>query len=444
MRQDESPSYLDWGEWYLAGPFRLVYAALGLSALSLVAMTLPGTFGTFSCILLMLAGLLAAGGAVWWRMSGRPEDNFEERSKTGILVSLASGAALSAYLVMNQNDWDSLRLLMMVAWVVTLCSVMVLLLPKFGRRVVVSLLLVYHFGAIMTAVTAVQASNGASPWLPTVIWNNVYRKYVLFTYLNNAYHFYSPEPGPPSLLWFRVEFEGGRSHWIRLVQREDFATRQQYQRMLSLTESINQVVQVNPWRLEELRKKRSAAGIATPFRDKDGNRVMVPMVEGVPVEMQYREPPPLAKKYLLSYASYVLRTTQHPDDPDLKPIGVKIYRLTHRLILPDQLESGLSPTDPTLFWVFFDGEYKLKPDGDAELSYVPLGDKDLPLLEWTEVNPDGTARPRSEKSQDPFLYWQLPIYYKPKPGKEFSKKIEDYELVDTLSIHSGSEIQWKK
>ena len=32
----------------------------------------------------------------------------------------------------------------------------------------------------------------------------MFRHYLLFTYMNNAYHFYSPDPGPPTLLYRRV------------------------------------------------------------------------------------------------------------------------------------------------------------------------------------------------------------------------------------------------
>src|SRR5207248_2455212 len=58
-----------WREWYLVGPYRVVYAALGLVLVSLVlGLTVPGNFGAFLCVLFLLAGLLAAGSAVWWRL----------------------------------------------------------------------------------------------------------------------------------------------------------------------------------------------------------------------------------------------------------------------------------------------------------------------------------------------------------------------------------------
>ena len=66
-------------------------------------------------------------------------------------------------------------------------------------------------------------------------------------YLNNAYHFYAPEPGPASFLWFRMIFEDpeGRTygHWIKIPDLDEKGWHKntlslEYQRMLSVTENI--------------------------------------------------------------------------------------------------------------------------------------------------------------------------------------------------------------
>ena len=43
----------------------------------------------------------------------------------------------------------------------------------------------------------------------------------------------SPEPGPACQLWFYVKFEDGEGEWLKIPKREDYGTRQEYQRMLT-------------------------------------------------------------------------------------------------------------------------------------------------------------------------------------------------------------------
>jgi hypothetical protein len=444
MSRDLESGLHDQQEWYLTGPYRLVYVSLGLSVAAVVAGAVSGSGATFFSVLFMLAALLTSGGAVWWRLTGTHPDDFEERSKTGIIVALSSGAALAAHVVTRQHDWDSLGTFTIVLWLFTLCSVLVLLLPQLGRRIVLSLAVLFHFGAILTAVTAVPSHRGY-PWVPFWVWNNVYKNYVTFTYLNNAYHFYSPEPGPPTLVWFQVEFEPKpgeyRTHWLRIVRREDYATRQQYQRMLSMTESTN-AIQVSQFsKIQRLGIRREAA--ATGGYKIRGKPTQIPMAPQTSWEAQYREPMEHARQNLESYALYVLRTTRHPDFPDLKPTGVKIYRITHQLIFPDRMELGLSPTDPTFYEVFFQGRYRLNADGTkAELYYEPSGKKDETTVEWVEQDAAGRLRKVVEPARDPTMYWMLPIYRMPKEGHENSKRLKDYILIDAFSAHAGEKIPW--
>src|SRR5438105_2158625 len=91
--------------------------------------------------------------------------------------------SLIAFLVskkLHQTTWDSAALLFRIATVLAAVSAVVVLLPSVGRRIVVSLVILFHFGGILTAVTAVPPS----PWLSTQIWNTVYRPYLYFMWLN--------------------------------------------------------------------------------------------------------------------------------------------------------------------------------------------------------------------------------------------------------------------
>src|SRR6185437_5083979 len=115
----------------------------------------------------------------------------------------------------------------------------VVLLPRTGRRIVAVILVVLHFGGILTAITAVPPRNEPAPWLSMQSWTRIYRHYLTFAYLTNAYHFYSPDPGPPTLLWFHVEYADGSYRWIKLPNRRESPVGLHHQRMPAATESTN-------------------------------------------------------------------------------------------------------------------------------------------------------------------------------------------------------------
>lgn len=439
------------GDWYLERPFVLAYAGLGLGILAACLNFNQENYVPPVRVALIVASLLCAGAAIWWRLGVPREDEFEERAISAILMALASGSLLTGYLALY-NSWDSLQLLFMVFWVVALVFSPVLLLPPIGRRIVVSLLVLFHFGGILTATTAVQAHNGQVPWLPTTVWHNIYRPYVNFTYLNNAYHFYSPEPGPPSLVWFQVRFEDddddpktpAPTHWIRLVRREDFPTRQQYQRMLSLTESVNQYVQTQnlpAQKWQQISQRRKSVMIP-------GNNIRVPKSSQIDLHPdwfehnQYREPTDLAKRYLASYARYVCNSAKHPDHPDLAVKSVRVYRLTHDLIQAWDLANKKSPTDPDLFYAFYMGEYD--PEGKLVLPAWVDPSQQIVWFDFREAGKQPVEY--REGPRDPLLYWLMPIYYERWNGREdpnaYAKRRK--LLIDRLSEHSGDTIRWEQ
>jgi hypothetical protein len=101
-----------------------------------------------------------------------------------------------------------------------------------------------------------------------------------------------------------------------------------------------------------------------------------------PNEWQRREPQWYSRYMLSNYAQFVATHTPHPTDPDIKVTSVKIYRVVHNILNPDQLAARQDPNDRTLFDAFYQGEYK----------------------------PDGTLK----ESNDPLLYWMIPILTKEK------------------------------
>jgi hypothetical protein len=223
----------------------------------------------------------------------------------------------------------------------------------------------------------------------------------MFAYLNNAYHFYSPDPGPATLLWFRIQYEDNSSQWVKIPDRGTSDTRLGYQRLLALTESTTykSLLLAPDW--EERYTRRQKAGLL--FKpDISLNRNAV-------IADNYNEPNELAKRLIASYAKYVAKTHPHPHNSAVGVAGVKVYRILHRILEPKDLADGVSPIDKSLYSPFFMGEF----DREGKL----------------------------KDPNEPFLYWYLPIYYAdtpkdfvPVPGKELPKGAK---LINCMEIHAG-------
>jgi hypothetical protein len=218
-------------------------------------------------------------------------------------------------------------------------------------------------------------------------------------YLNNAYHFYSPEPERGGILvWFYVKYEDGSAQWFKIPNREDNPVAQQYTRRLSLVQSVNQLLPVGS--IPEVIGQRRMQGWKT-----DG----IPPHPDVADQMQYRPPNAYSRLLLETYARHVARTVQHPQDPQMKVKGIKIYRLIHRIIDPREMNEGVDPTAPWLYYPYYQGEY----------------DKEGNLLDPT----------------DPYLYWLIPIIKGKvsrgpfRPGARLETEGDDSGVADYLEFH---------
>jgi hypothetical protein len=326
----------------LTNPWPALIAGL---ATSLASWVLYGLFEVEVPVVVMIA-LIATGAAV------------AVRPQSPLILGLA---ALSGLLAHGGMSWDSGRLLIMFLTVVAGLAAVLMLMPSVIRRVTVSLIIVFHFGGILTAVTSVPPQ----PWLSLLAWVYVYRPYLEFMYLNNAYHFYAPQPGPATFVWFYVRYEDGSGKWVKIPRREDHPLALEYQRRLSLTESVNQLAQV-PISEELLQARRMA-----------GNINGIPMYPGTDPYLQRREPNIYSKRMLETYARYVARSTPHPTDPDKKVKSVKIYRGFHDIPGARSIASGDDPDAAFQYYPYYQGEFD--PEGHL-------------------LNP-----------RDPYLYWLIPI-----------------------------------
>ena len=359
-------------DWPVTNPWLPLLIGVGAALIAALLPKWSGTAGVLVRVVPVVVGLVAAGGAVSLRLRFAGQD-MEDRAKSAIVVAVAALVPLLAYAA-TDKDWDSIRLLFEVMTGVGVAGAVLVLLPTLARRVVVSLLVLIHFGGILTAVTSVPPPGGDAPWLTTEVWTRFYRPYLQFMYLNNAYHFYSPEPGPPTLLWFHLKYADGSERWVRLPEREQFHTRQEYQRRLALTESANMLVpplQNFPRQMEDM---RLMAG--------NTNSPPIPVHPQLPSNMQCRIPSPYSRKMIEAYARHVGHNYPSEKDPEAEVTRVAVFRVIHTMLSPEQMKEGMRPTDPTTYLPYYQGTF----DKDGKQKNLP----------------------------DPFLYWLIPIMWVPE------------------------------
>jgi hypothetical protein len=302
-------------------------------------------FGS-QALVLVLPGLVATGVAV----SLRP--------RSALVLGLASLSGVLGSWALQL--WDSAQLLVGVLSAVAAFAAIVVLLPSVVQRAIVSLMIVLHFVGILSAVASVPPTPALMNWG----WAYLYRPYLQFMYLNNAYHFYSPEPGPGVLVWFYVHYEDGSTDWYKIPDRSQNPLTQEYQRRLSLAESTNQLQPPGPVDPTIVDARRRAA-IA------DG----IPPYPGMDASTQRREPTPFSKEMVKTYARFIAHLKARETG---KIVGsVKVYRVIHNLPQPQEIARRIDPTEKNFYYPYYQGEFT--PDGEL-------------------INPN-----------DPYLYWLIPI-----------------------------------
>jgi hypothetical protein len=274
----------------------------------------------------------------------------------------------------------------------------------------------------------------------------VYRPYLSFLYLSNAYHFYSPEPGPPALFWFAVKYSDGSYAWVKMPDRANSPHVMHYSRLLALpqhTFTANPRLPLSEAELqllppgtprpergswEAIYKQRLHGTQFRRFRDPStGRLVPIPMVLelDVPVQLQYSEPTEPSRRLIASVALRVL-TAKAPPAPgeDVKPVSVKVYRVVHQVLTPYELATGVSPFAKHKHLPYFLGEF----------------DREGRLLDPME----------------PFLYWYIPIAHVPPEYPEHGLQMvqgapvirvrnpapKDGRLLDCLEMHAAGWIRF--
>lgn len=351
--------------------------------------------------------------------SGDP--SFSGRDEAGALFLLAAVAVFCAARGLDNpddpSDWDTIRFFIAVFAAVCLVASPLLLVTQSLRRIFISLIVIVHFGGICTAAL----SASPSPVIIQHMWIRIYRPYLQFMYLNNAYHFYAPEPGPASYFWFRLYYTDAddktQAEWYKVPKVDERGWQQhtvalEYQRILAVTENATksdpspQVIYTNPVNgqleftaqyLRRLANSDQAAkqpvilGKSPPKRE-----FAIPFHPQIPHPQQQMPPNLETQRLLESYARFVCRLP-HPDHPDWKIQKVRVYKVTHLIIPVPQFFWGMDPREPETYQPVYLGEYD--PEGN--------------LLD----------------TESPFLYWILPIL---REDRDHPEIVRDY-----ASLHAG-------
>ncbi len=328
--------------------------------------------------------------------------------------ALAAGTGLLAAVLGIPNHWDSAQLLARVLTGVTLVGAALAAMPPLVRYSVVSTAVVFHFGGILSATT----NPEPTPWLSSQVLSRVYMPYLSFTYMRNAYHFYSPEPGPASELFVLVKYELDEidpktskkritHEWVTYPRRDQHMKDPlglTYYRRLSLTEMVASTFPDAFFPQSTRRDAQERRGIVAV--GVGGERI--PIADEIPASSQYRVPRPDITRYLIP--SYAHHWAIAHSGPGRRVVSTKVYRAEHRIVPTDKFVEGSNPFDPRTFWIYFLGDY----DADGKL-----------------IDP-----------QDPMLYWAVPVVTKPggpAPDDKLQIPYDDY-----LTKHSGFEFNWER
>jgi hypothetical protein len=268
-------------------------------------------------------------------------------------------------------------------------------------------------------------------------WTRLARPYLEFMYLNNAYHFYAPDPGPATYLWFRVYYDTGKKDhtgekddagneivypvldavWIKIPDMDELGRPRyhvslEYQRYLSVTEHATQseITGSLYYRGPDGRKmpvdhfysriiNSPDAGVYKDIVGRPRPRfiLQVPFHPYLMTEQQYVKPAPLARDLVASYVRHMAKRP-HPEHPEWPVHCVRAYRVTHMIPAPSVFAAGHDPLDPETYRPYYYGFF----DAEGRL-----------------VDPD-----------EPLLYWLLPILR--EDSNRPSSRIRDY-----ARVHAG-------
>lgn len=374
---------------------KLLVAGVGLNAAAaLLGLAAPPSVSA-ARLLLVFAGTVLAGGCV----AARP-DLWRAWALGALAVVVGIGGLPS--------HWDDFRFLFGVLAVLAASGAVLQAVPRAWRLRTLTLVLLFHFGGIFMATTA----PTPTPWLNEQIFSRIYNPYLQFLYLRNAYHFYSPDPGPATLVFCLLRTETGEEALPDGTKRKTYSYKWvihpkrpedvkdplglSYYRRLALAEQINRA---NP-----------AAALPESFERGElsvrRRETPIPLNPNEPAALQYRLPwPDLMRVVIPSYAQHVI-LDHTPDAEAARKTTVKLYRVEHRTLPINEFikkkdSKGNDPYHPSTYRPYFIGEFDV------------FGNL---------VDP-----------QERMLYWLVPVIARTGPSAADPKQ---KSFIDYLSAHA--------
>ena len=103
-----------------------------------------------------------------------------------------------------------------------------------GRKVLVSLFVIWHIGAVVSAPCAYPPPS--SQLARNVTW--LFSNYQLFAFLNQGYRFFAPDPGPSHIVRYEVDTVDGETIKGEFPDRDRIWPRLMYHRHFMISETV--------------------------------------------------------------------------------------------------------------------------------------------------------------------------------------------------------------
>ncbi|MBU6175204.1 MAG: hypothetical protein KGQ60_15450, partial [Planctomycetes bacterium] len=326
-------------------PVPVLLGGLGVIGIAAVCnLAIPDAWAGERTLVISLA--LIAVGAALAVLLPRLGDEPESRLAAGGLWVLGAIAAFIGSMGVPQS-WDSMGLLYRLIAGMAVLAGIIAAVPNGWRKLLASLLIAFHFAAILCAITVVPPPAAPPPFLSVQTYVRWVHSYLIGINLNNGYHFYAPEPGPCALLWYRVQWADGAKHWGRIPDHPQMNNHLERRRMGALATVITQGNPLPPDRADQLIDARMKAA------EKRG----IPVDPYFPVPTQYREPNPTCRLLMSSYARFLARHTPHPTGATVAVTGIKLYSVEYFNPAVEHFQAGREPLDRTLYAPYYMGDF---------------------------------------------------------------------------------------
>ncbi len=217
------------------------------------------------------------------------------------------------------------------------------------KRWALNVVLVVHLGALLLMVGSSGSGTYASP--PLIVRAATFTgPYVRFTGMQNGYRFFAPDPGPATILWFRLNYENGAVRWGESPSRGRTQGSLAYQREFYPAMMLGMQT-------------------ASPG---------TPIVEGYPHLTE------IGLTYASSYARHLAASWNKVGEEAMvaKVRTVQIFIVTHAIRTPTQVRMNWSADDLRLYQAVDLGEFDA--EGTPMGAAVSMGHQRPPILGLVE------------------------------------------------------------